>query len=45
MVVPNIIGVVILSPIINKELKKYNNAINTKHEAIEDGAEDLNEHL
>ncbi|MFB9055310.1 alanine/glycine:cation symporter family protein [Mariniflexile ostreae] len=45
MVVPNIIGVVLLSPIISKELKRYNNAIKTKHEAIEEGAEDLNEHL
>jgi len=40
MVVPNIIGVVMLSPVIRKELKKYMNAINKKEEAIEDGAED-----
>jgi len=45
MVVPNIIGVVILSPIINKELKKYYRAINLKEEAIDEGAEDLNQHL
>ncbi len=45
MVVPNIIGVVILSPIINKELKKYYNAINLKQDAIEDGAEDLTDKL
>ncbi|WP_044403509.1 sodium:alanine symporter family protein [Lacinutrix sp. Hel_I_90] len=41
MVVPNIIGVVMLSPVIKKELKKYMNAINKKEEAIEDGATDL----
>jgi AGCS family alanine or glycine:cation symporter len=45
MVVPNIIGVVILSPVINRELKKYYKAINVKHEAIEDGAEDLTKHM
>ncbi|MBR9914652.1 MAG: alanine:cation symporter family protein [Algicola sp.] len=41
MVVPNIIGVVMLSPVIRKELKKYMNAINKKEEAIDDGATDL----
>jgi len=41
MVVPNIIGVVMLSPIIRKELKKYMNAINKKEDALEDGATDL----
>ena len=41
MVVPNIIGVVLLSPIIRKELKKYMNAINKKEDALEDGATDL----
>ncbi|WP_228852247.1 alanine/glycine:cation symporter family protein [Aegicerativicinus sediminis] len=45
MVVPNIIGVVILSPIISRELKKYMNAINVKHTALEEGAEDLNKHM
>ena len=45
MVVPNIIGVVILSPVINRELKKYYKAINIKHEAIEEGAEDLTKHM
>lgn len=45
MVVPNIIGVVLLSPVISKELKKYYKAINTKYEALEEGATDLNEHL
>ena len=45
MVVPNIIGVVILSPIISKELKKYMNAINVKHTALEEGAEDLRKHM
>ena len=45
MVVPNIIGVVLLSPIIRNELKKYYKAINVKKEAIEEGADDLNEVL
>ncbi|OAD44510.1 alanine/glycine:cation symporter family protein [Polaribacter atrinae] len=45
MVVPNIIGVVMLSPVIKKELKRYMNAINKKKEAIEDGAVDVNDHL
>ncbi len=45
MVVPNIIGVVMLSPVIKKELTKYMNAINKKEEAIEDGAIDVNEHM
>lgn len=45
MVVPNIIGVVILAPVIKRELKRYMKAINVKHEAISDGAEDLNQHL
>lgn len=45
MVVPNIIGVVILAPVIKRELKKYMRAIDVKHEAINDGAEDLNQHL
>ena len=41
MVVPNIIGVIMLSPIIKKELSKYMNAINKKEDALEDGATDL----
>jgi AGCS family alanine or glycine:cation symporter len=45
MVVPNIIGVIMLSPVIRKELKKYMNAINKKEEAIEDGAVDVTEHM
>ncbi|MCF1191380.1 alanine:cation symporter family protein [Mangrovimonas sp. AS39] len=45
MVVPNIIGVVILSPIISKELRKYMKAINVKHEALDEGAEDLTKHM
>ncbi|MHB0754039.1 alanine/glycine:cation symporter family protein [Polaribacter sp. M15] len=45
MVVPNIIGVIMLSPIIKKELSKYMNAINKKEEAIEDGAVDINDHM
>ncbi|GGW71398.1 AGCS family alanine or glycine:cation symporter [Winogradskyella epiphytica] len=45
MVVPNIIGVVLLSPIIRQELTRYYKAISVKDEAIEDGADDLNEML
>ncbi|MBO6880327.1 MULTISPECIES: alanine/glycine:cation symporter family protein [Winogradskyella] len=45
MVVPNIIGVVLLSPIIKKELSKYYRAISVKEDAIDEGAEDLNEKL
>jgi AGCS family alanine or glycine:cation symporter len=45
MVVPNIIGVIILTPIVRKELKRYMNAIRTKHEAIDDGLEDMSKHL
>ena len=41
MVVPNIIGVLLLTPVVRKELKKYMNAINKKEDALEDGAEDL----
>lgn len=41
MVVPNIIGVVLLSPVISRELKKYMNAINKKEDALEDGATDF----
>nr|WP_288932101.1 alanine/glycine:cation symporter family protein [uncultured Allomuricauda sp.] len=41
MVVPNIIGVILLTPVVRKELNKYMNAINKKEDALEDGAEDL----
>ncbi|GLB50929.1 alanine/glycine:cation symporter family protein [Neptunitalea lumnitzerae] len=41
MVVPNIIGVVLLSPVVRKELNRYLNAIHKKHEALEEGADDL----
>ncbi len=41
MVVPNIIGVLFLTPVIKKELNKYLKAINIKKEALDDGAEDL----
>jgi AGCS family alanine or glycine:cation symporter len=40
MVVPNIIGVLFLTPVIKKELTRYLKAIKLKKEAIEDGAED-----
>lgn len=41
MVVPNIIGVLMLTPVVRKELNKYMKAIKTKHNAIKDGADDL----
>lgn len=45
MVVPNIIGVVLLTPVVRKELNRYMNAIRTKHEAIDDGLQDMQKHL
>lgn len=45
MVVPNIIGVILLTPVVRKELNKYNKAIAVKKDAIEDGAEDLNSEI
>ena len=45
MVVPNIIGVVILTPIIKKELNRYMAAIRVKHEAIDEGLDDMNKHI
>ena len=45
MVVPNIIGVVLLTPVIRKELNRYMKAIRTKHDAIDDGLEDMSKHL
>ena len=45
MVVPNIIGVVLLSPVISRELKKYMKAIGIKHDALDEGAEDLTKHM
>ena len=41
MAVPNIIGLVILAPVVRKELKRYLTAIKIKDDAIEDGLEDL----
>ena len=45
MVVPNIIGVVILTPVIRKELIRYKNAISLKREAMEEGATDFTDHM
>ncbi|CAM3455681.1 alanine/glycine:cation symporter family protein [Aequorivita lipolytica] len=45
MVVPNIIGVVLLTPVVKKELNRYMKAIKTKHDAIDDGFEDLQKHM
>ncbi|WP_203294340.1 alanine/glycine:cation symporter family protein [Luteirhabdus pelagi] len=45
MVVPNIIGVMFLTPVIRKELKKYMNAINKKEDALDEGADDLTKHM
>ncbi|WP_378185318.1 alanine/glycine:cation symporter family protein [Aquimarina sp. W85] len=41
MVVPNIIGVLLLTPKVRQELIKYNKAIKLKKDAIEDGAEEF----
>ncbi|MAP80341.1 MAG: D-alanine glycine permease [Aequorivita sp.] len=45
MVVPNIIGVVLLTPVVKKELSKYRKAIKLKREALDDGLEDLQKHM
>ncbi len=45
MVVPNIIGVLLLTPVVRKELKRYMKAINKKEEALEEGADDYNDIL
>ena len=45
MAVPNIIGLVILAPVVKKELKRYMNAIKLKDDAIDDGLEDLQKKL
>ncbi|MCG2419628.1 alanine:cation symporter family protein [Aequorivita sp. F47161] len=45
MVVPNIIGVVLLTPVVRKELNRYMKAIKTKHDALDDGLEDLQKHM
>lgn len=45
MVVPNIIGVVLLTPVVRKELNRYMKAIRIKKEAIDDGLEDLQKHM
>ncbi len=45
MVVPNIIGVIFLTPVVRRELNKYMTAIKTKKDAIESGADDINKHM
>src|SRR5690554_3626997 len=45
MVVPNIIGVVLLTPVIRKELNRYMAAIRTKHDALDEGMEDMQKHM
>ncbi len=45
MVVPNIIGVLLLTPVVRKELNRYMNAINKKDDAIEEGSVDYKDHL
>lgn len=45
MVVPNIIGVVILTPVIRKELIRYKKAISIKNEAMQEGATDFTDHM
>lgn len=45
MVVPNIIGVVLLTPVVRKELNRYMKAIRIKKEALDDGLEDLQKNM
>jgi AGCS family alanine or glycine:cation symporter len=45
MVVPNIVGVILLTPVVRKELRKYNAAIEVKEDAIDDGATDLTKEI
>ncbi|MBP1839542.1 alanine/glycine:cation symporter family protein [Formosa algae] len=45
MVVPNIIGVVLLTPVVKRELNRYMTAISKKDDAIEEGATDYTEHM
>ncbi len=45
MVVPNIIGVLLLTPVVRRELKRYMKAIRIKHEGLEEGLEDMQKHL
>ncbi|MCB0464212.1 MAG: alanine:cation symporter family protein [Aequorivita sp.] len=45
MVVPNIIGVVLLTPVVRKELNRYMKAIRTKHDALDEGLEDMQKHM
>ncbi|MHA7941645.1 alanine/glycine:cation symporter family protein [Formosa sp. 3Alg 14/1] len=45
MVVPNIIGVLLLTPVVKVELNKYLKAIAKKEDAIEDGATDFSDHM
>lgn len=45
MVVPNIIGVLLLTPVVKKELKRYMNAISIKKDGLEDGLEDMQKRM
>jgi len=45
MVVPNIIGVLFLTPVVKKELNRYLKAIKVKKDAIDDGADDLQKEM
>ena len=45
MVVPNIIGVVLLTPVVRKELNRYMKAIKTKHDGLDEGLEDMQKHM
>lgn len=45
MVVPNIVGVILLTPVVREELRKYNAAIEVKEDAIDDGATDLTKEI
>lgn len=45
MVVPNIIGVLLLTPVVKKELKRYMNAISIKKDGLEEGLEDMQKRM
>ncbi len=45
MAVPNIIGLIILAPLVRKELKRYLKAIKIKTDALEEGLEDMAEKM
>lgn len=45
MAVPNVIGIILLTSVVKKELKKYREAMLLKHKAIANGLKDMNEFI